>query len=436
MRDQFLIEGLGNRQTLRGSIPVRGSKNGVLPVMAASLLFKHPLRCLNVPDIEDINRMSELLFGLGAPVEKIREREYRIHGNKASLSKLETSIAKRFRASIILTGPLLARFGKVTFPFPGGCVIGKRPIDLFLEGFKKMGASVTERNEQFTLTVPKKLVGADIFFKIQSVTATETFLLAAVLAKGVTTLRNVALEPEVTSLAEFLSKSGVKIKGIGTSTLSIEGGGLLSSLEGYTTIPDRIETGSFLILGALTSNDLTITSCNPESVRALIETLKECGVLIEERARSIHIRGWKGNTEKSPKDISIRTHEYPGFPTDLQAPFVVFLTQMWGEGVVFETIFEGRLGYTEDLKQMGASITLWDAQRALVKGKTVLKGMEVNGPDIRAGLAFIIAAIVAKGRSVINNVYYVDRGYERLENRLRDIGVSITRINGETGEQY
>lgn len=434
MTDQFLIKGLGGKRILQGIVPIRGSKNAVLPVMTSSLLFKNPVSAARVPHIEDVSRMLELLEGLGARYSRdVQKRTLVVHGNEVNRFSLNVDIAKRLRASIILSGPLLSRFKKVSFPYPGGCVIGKRPIDLFLEGFKKMGAKVSEKDDQFVVTAPGGLSGADIFFKVQSVTATETFLMAAILAKGTTVLRNIALEPEVESLALFLKENGARIEGIGTTTLTVTGGGLLTQTVPYITIPDRIEAGSFLILGAIASNDLTIAQCEPEHLGALIAVLLECGVNLEVGKDFVRVRGIK---KIPPQQIQIRTHEYPGFPTDLQAPLSVFLTQINAESVIFETIFEGRLGYMEDLKQMGAHITVWDSQRALIKGKTPLKDKELYGPDIRAGLAYIIAAIVAKGTSVINNVYYIDRGYEHIEERLSAIGVEIVRrkrpLNGNT----
>lgn len=426
-KEKFIINGLGGEKTLKGEVSVRGSKNAVLPVMASVFLFKDTLTIKNAPLIEDVARMSELLEDMGVSVGKKGERVLEFSSKKASDPELDSVISKRLRASVILTGPVLARFGKVSFPHPGGCVIGARPIDLFLEGFKKMGANVSEREGKYVVTATGgKLVGAEIFFKVQSVTATETFIMAGVLAKGKTVLKNVAIEPEVTGLADYLVSCGAKIKGIGTSTMEITGGGLLSAKKPYTTIPDRLEAGCFLILGALAAKDLLIKNCDPSHLEIVIELLRSSGVEIETGKNFIKVKG--DGPSEGFKAVSIKTHEYPGFPTDIQAPMTVFLTQVGGESLVFETIFEGRLNFTQDLVKMGANITMFDPHRVMIKGPTPLKGKELEGPDIRAGLAFVIAGIIAKGESVINNVYYIDRGYEKIEERLQAIGVDIRRV--------
>lgn len=427
IKDKFVIEGLSGEKKLSGKVRIKGSKNAALPVMASSVVFEDSVKIDNVPEIEDVFRMSELLNHLGAEV-KTGEGFINIDASKIKNTELDEELSKRMRASVILTGPLLARFGKVSFPHPGGCVIGERPIDMFLENFSKMGAKIKEEKDHYFIHTPKgKLNGAEIFFRVQSVTATETFLLAAVLAQGQTILKNCATEPEISSLGEFLNSCGAKIKGLGTSTLEISGGSLLKSKgKKYTTIPDRLEAGCFLILGTLAAEDLVIEDCEPKHLESLIESLRQSGASIKTEKDKIKVSNKKGQEKFTA--LKIKTHEYPGFPTDLQAPMVVFLTQAEGESLVFETIFESRLNYTEDLKKMGADITMWDSQRASIKGPTPLRGRELEGPDIRAGLAFVIAAIIAKGRSIINNVYYIDRGYERIEERLQEIGVKIKRI--------
>jgi len=425
-KDKFIIKGFGGKKTLSGSIEVRGSKNSALPVMASSILFKDEISLKNIPQIEDVFKMSEILNDLGVDLE-FKKSALKINSKNIKSFDLNLDLAKKMRASIVLSGPILARFGKVSFPHPGGCVIGERPINIFLEGFKKMGASLEEKKEKYFLKVTgKKLKGAEIFFPVQSVGATETFMMAGVLAEGKTVLKNCALEPEILALGEFLNFCGAKIKGLGTTTLNIEGGKLLSSRgKIFNNIPDRLETGCFLILGALSAKRLRIKNCQPEHLEILIENLKKSGVKITKGEDWIEVKGDDQKKDREP--FNVKTHEYPGFPTDLQAPIVVYLTQAEGESIVFETIFESRLNYIEDLIRMGAEITAWNPHQIMIRGATPLKGRELEGPDIRAGLAFVIAAIIAKGRSVINNVYYIDRGYERIEERLRKIGVDIVR---------
>ncbi len=428
-KDRFLVKGLGGKRTLNGTIAVRGAKNAALPLMASSIIFSTPVTFINVPDIEDIYRMSELIKELGVLISIPKTHSIVLDPRKISSSAIHNHIAKRLRASIILTGPLLARFGKVSFPYPGGCVIGSRPIDVFIEGFKKMGATVKIKNDVYNVQAKGgKLKGADIFFTSPSPTATETFIMAAILARGKSILRNVAMEPEIKNLTDFLISAGAKIKGAGTSVIEIEGGSLLRApKKNFTVMPDRLEAGSFLILGALSAKRLEITNCDPSNLDIVIEVLRRCGANIKTTSHSIVVSN-DAKTKLKRFDSILKTHEYPGFPTDLQAPLVIFLTQAKGESIIFETIYEGRLGYTEHIVRMGADILTLDTHRVLVKGPTFLKAARLDSPDIRAGLAYVIAAIVAKGESVINNVYYIDRGYERIEERLQKIGVNIKRI--------
>lgn len=429
-KDYFVIKGLGGKKILKGEIKVNGAKNASLPLMASAIIFNEKgVSFSNVPDIEDTHRMCELMEEIGMSCKLDEKGCVKIFQKGKLKSSLDGEIAKRFRASVILTGPLLAKTGKVIFPHPGGCVIGARPIDLFIDGFKKMGAKVSVEGKNYEIKVSGgNLKGAKIFFKQQSVTATETFVIAGLLAKGETVLENCAMEPEITALCEFLISCGAKISGLNSTTLVIEGGEVLNQIsENFEVIPDRIEAGSFLILGALCAKDLKITNCRTSHLSSLLNNLKEAGVKMEIGEDFIHIK----NTKKSAlKSFDIKTHEYPGFPTDLQAPAVVLLTQAIGEGTVFETIFEGRLNFTEDFVKMGATIQMWNSHKILVKGPTPLKGKDLESPDIRAGLAFIIAGIVAEGESKINNAYYVDRGYEMIEKRLQKIGVDIKRVKG------
>lgn len=443
--DKFIIDGLAGAKTLAGTVQIGGAKNEILKVLCAAPLFKDGFSLTNVPEIEDVRRVLELLKRLGAAITKDETDKYSIEVNGLDKFSLPEDISKKLRASIVITGPLLARFGQVDFPYPGGCVIGKRPIDMFLAGFKKMGAEVIETGENFTVKASNgKLQGAELFFKNQSVTVTETFMLAGILAEGKTILKNCATEPEIESLGEWLNECGAKISGLGTNTLTIEGGELLSGAgKVHETLPDRIEAGSFLLLGALAARELTITNCRPEHLDALINLLKEARVKIETGQDWIKVaikETLLGNHQGVPlmadfNAVDIKTHEYPGFPTDLQAPFSIFLTQAVGQSFIFETIFEGRLNYLEALNRMGAKAKILDAHRAIIDGPTPLSAHEIASPDLRAGLAYILAAIVASGQSVVHNVEYVDRGYERIEERLRLIGVKIERIKAPASDR-
>lgn len=408
---------------LQGEIPVRGAKNSALKAIAATPLFSRPFLIKNMPAIEDVSRMTDLLKDLGAGTEAEDERTLLLNGATIHGFELKKEIAERLRASVVLTGPLLARQKKVSSPYPGGCVIGKRPIDIFIEGFKAFGAKVNASERGFEARAAK-LTGTRFTFRKISVTATETLMMAASLAHGKTVLINAALEPEIPHLAEFLNTSGAHIKGAGTPVIEITGtgGNLLKAKTPFVTIPDRVETGSFLALGALLGNSLTITDCNPAHLEVPIAILQAAGVPIERRENSLTVR--------RPKKISafdVTTREYPGFPTDLQAPFVALLTQARGQSTVFETVFDGRLNYIDDLSRMGARITPGDPHRILVDGPSRLKGREIESPDLRAGLAFVIAALAARGKSVVRNVYQIDRGYERIEERLRAVGAKIIR---------
>jgi UDP-N-acetylglucosamine 1-carboxyvinyltransferase len=426
-KSSFVVKGLAGKKTLRGEINIKGAKNAILKVLAAAILFKDEITVTNVPNIEDVNRSFEVLTELGAVVIKINTDTFKIITSGINRTDISVDISKRMRSSIVFTGPLLARFGQVSFPHPGGCVIGKRPIDLFLSCFAKMGTKASLSNDIYYLkTSDKKLKASNMFFRVQSVTATETMLMSAVLARGKTVLKNCALEPEIASLANYLNVCGAKIEGIGTPTLIIQGGALLSGKNKiYHTIPDRIDAGSFVILGALCGKDIKIKNCVPEHIEALTQMLQESGVNIQIG------KDWVRVTDAGSKKIlpfDIKTHEYPGFATDVQAPISILLTQTEGESFIFETIWENRLNYLETLSFMGAKVKILDSHRAIIYGKTPLRGREMASPDLRAGLAYLLAAIVAEGESIVHNAYYIDRGYEDIEGRLSKLGVQIERV--------
>jgi UDP-N-acetylglucosamine 1-carboxyvinyltransferase len=423
-KERFVIEGLDGARTLKGTIAVRGAKNAVIKSMAASLLFADDLQLANVPHIEDLDTFGALLTDLGARVT-IDGNTCTINTSSVTKTDLDSQLAGRLRASMVATGPLLARFGRAAFPHPGGDVIGPRPINFFLDGFTKMGASVRHEGGQYIVESNGKLRGAEIFFTFISVTGTETLLMAAILAEGTTVLRNAAMEPEIVELAEFLNTCGAKISGAGSPNITIEGGAMLKANGAVCrTVPDRIEAGSFLLLGALAAEELEITDCNPAHLEMLIELLRESGVDIVTTDTTITMR--KVDT-KQFHALSVRTHEYPGFATDMQPPMVVYLTQVTGVSSMFETIWGGRLAYTQDLLRMGAKINLLNTQQIKIEGPTPLVAADLESPDIRAGLAFLMAAAIAKGTSTVGNIYHIDRGYEKIEDRLQKIGLNIKR---------
>lgn len=416
----FVITG-SNTPHLEGSVAVKGAKNAVLKMMAASLLFKDTLRIENVPKTEDVTKLVIMLRGLGAtvleqyPVLEISAPE--------KIQEMDQALSKTMRSSVVLTGPMLSRYGRTEFPAPGGCVIGTRPVDLFIEGYKTLGATVVETQDVYK--VSGKISGGTIVFPFQTVTGTETLAMAAILAQGTTTLINCALEPEIQSLLSYLVSCGANISGIGTTTLTIQGGTLLESQgKPYITIPDRIETGSYLALGAVAAKKLTITNTDPKLLDVPIYMLRKAGVQIETTNSTITVSA-------SPlTSFNIRTHEYPGFPTDLQAPFVTLLTQATGEGIVFETIFEGRFKFIEDLISMGADVVTMNPREVLVRGPKKLKAPEQQlvARDIRAGFAAVMAALISEGETTISNVVLVDRGYEGLEKVVTDLGGRMKRV--------
>ncbi|MGH7141501.1 MAG: UDP-N-acetylglucosamine 1-carboxyvinyltransferase [Minisyncoccia bacterium] len=427
-KEQFAVEGLKGFRSLEGSIPVRGAKNAVLKALAASILFDDEVSLQNVPNIEDVSRAGELLQYGGATITRDKAAgTMRVRPPGAWKPELDPKVGGKLRASIVLVGPLLSRVHEARFPFPGGCVLGERPIDLFLEGFKAMGCEVEEPNgdDVFSIRAPHGLKGARIFFPLVSVGATETLMLAAVLAYGETVLQNCAMEPEIVALAEFLNVCGADISGMGTPTMRIVGRAgvpLRAGRKTFGTPPDRIEAGSFIILGALAGKEVRVENCEPTRLGALLALLSRAGVPLEVGDTSVTVRG-----KKSYASVSVRTHEYPGFPTDLQAPMAVFLTQAEGEATLLETVFDGRFRYVDDLVRMGADITVMNPHRILLRGPKPLERKDLESPDIRGGLAYLIAASVAEGRSTVRNAYLIDRGYERIEERLKNIGLNIKR---------
>jgi len=405
---------------LVGEIEVRGAKNAALKAVAAALLSQEKWTIMNLPQIEDISRILEMVEDLGVKVKKT-DNKVEIEAKNIKKSRLSDRLAGKLRASIILAGPVLVRTGKVCMPYPGGCVIGKRPIDLFISGFQKMGAEVEWQNDHFSLSA-KKLRGTEIFFPKITVTGTETLMMTAVFAEGETVLENAAMEPEIPALAEFLNRCGARIFGAGTPTIRIRGVKRIGSGK-MEIMPDRIETGTFAILGALCGGKIKIKKCNPDHVRALLVSLEKAGVRLEEKKNELVVWG-----AKKINAVNLTTHEYPGFATDLQPPFTLLMTQAKGVSQVHDSIFDGRLLFTDILNSMGANIVLNDPHRATVHGPTKLRGRKIASPDLRAGITLLLAGLIGRGKTIIENIYQIDRGYERIEERLQKLGAEIKRM--------
>ena len=405
---------------LNGEIEVKGAKNAALKAVAAAVLSREKWTITNLPQIEDINRILEMVEDLGAKVKR-SEKKVEIEAKNIKKSRLSDKLAGKLRASIILAGPVLARTGKVSMSYPGGCVIGKRPIDLFLAGFQKMGAKVKWQNDHFSLSV-KKLKGAKIFFPKITVTGTEAMMITAVLAEGETVLSNAAMEPEIPALAEFLNKCGARISGAGTPTIKIKGVKKIGGGQ-MKLISDRIETGTFAILGALCGGKVKIKNCNPDHIRALLVNLEKAGAIFEETKNELIVWG-----AKKINSVNVMTHEYPGFATDLQPPFTLLMTQAKGTSQIHDPIFDGRLMFTDILNSMGANISINDPHRATVHGLTKLRGRKIASPDLRAGITLLLAGLIAKGKTIIENIYQIDRGYEHIEERLQRLGADIKRV--------
>ena len=418
--EKFIITG---GKKLHGTISVKGAKNHALKMIPAAFLANGQTIIKNVPHVEDVARMLEIVVAIGGKAERRKKDMIAITPPKKFNGDLPRELMPKLRASLVLLGPLLARYKKVELPHPGGCNLGKRPINFFIEGFKEFGAKVIFKNDAYQFSAPQGLKGIHFIFPQISVTGTETLMLAAILARGRTILENTACEPEIKALADYLNSVGAKISGAGTPTIIIDGSAKLLNPGTATIIPDRIETGSFVILAAATKSSLTITNCEPQHIAVPLRLLEKIGVKTKIGKNYIKVL-----PAKKIKAIDITTHEYPGFPTDLQAPMTVLLTQADGDSIIRETIYEGRLFYTDSLNNMGAKIYLAGPFRAIVYGPRALRGKKVVSPDIRAGIAMIIAALIAKGQSEIENIYQVDRGYEAIDERLRKIGAQIKRI--------
>lgn len=427
--DKFRIVG---GKPLHGTVAISGAKNSALPAMAAALLTPEPVTLRNIPMVRDIITMARLLAFMSAKVSSatVPANEYTIEAASLNDAVAPYELVKTMRASILTLGPALARSGTAHISLPGGCAIGARPVDLHLSALEKMGAEISTEHGYILAKVPNggKLRGARILFDKITVTGTENILMAATLADGETVLENAAREPEVTDLIHLLRKMGAEISGDETSTLRIRG---VNKLKGAThaVIPDRIEAGTFLIAGAITRGDVTVTHCEPAHLGALVEKLGKAGVRVEARdATTLHVHG-----AKTLHAADVTTEEYPGFATDMQAQYMALATQAEGSSVIAETIFENRFLHASEMMRMGASISI-DGHRATVHGPTQLSGTTVQASDLRASAGLVLAGLVASGETIIERVYHIDRGYERIVEKFCALGADIERIVGKEAQ--
>jgi UDP-N-acetylglucosamine 1-carboxyvinyltransferase len=423
--DKFLIEG---GRPLEGRVTASGAKNAALPAMAASLLTEDLVTLRNVPRVRDISTLRSLLDELGVDSSVTHET----HGNRLEIQarKLLNPVApyelvKQMRASVLVLGPLVARFGHARVSLPGGCAIGARPINLHLKGLEKLGASI-KIEHGYIEAQADGLQGAPFRFDTTTVTGTENLLMAATLAAGETVLENAAREPEVEDLANLLKTMGASIEGAGTDTIRIRGVARLHGAE-HNIIPDRIEVGTFLVAAAITGGHLILDEVRPDHLTAIIAKLAEAGVRV--RVRGPHELEVEGSGSLQAADVT--THEYPGFATDMQAQYMALMTQAGGSAVITETIFENRFLHAFELLRMGADITL-DGRRAVVRGKTPLSGAKVQASDLRASASLVLAGLAAEGETLIDRVYHIDRGYERIEENLTKVGAKIRRVSKST----
>jgi len=421
--DKFRIYG---GRKLEGTVRISGAKNAALPAMAAALLTSERVHLKNVPRVRDIITMGKLLAHMEAHVESpdVPPTDVTIQAERISHAEAPYELVKTMRASVLTLGPLVARFGYARVSLPGGCAIGARPIDLHIKALAQMGAVIITEHGYVEAKTPKggRLRGAHITFDKITVTGTENVLMAAVLADGETILENAAREPEITDLADLLTQMGAKIEGAGSSIIRVRGVGKLRGAE-HTIIPDRIEAGTFIVAAAMTGGDLRLTHCDTAHLTALLSKLAEVGVEVKkDGAGTVRVRNGHQLTA-----ADVVTEEYPGFPTDMQAQYMALATQAEGTSVITETIFENRYLHASEMIRMGANIAI-DGRRAVVRGPSPLSGASIQASDLRASASLVLAALVASGETIIDRVYHIDRGYERIEEKLSAVGARIERF--------
>lgn len=407
-------------RALAGRVPVAGAKNAALPDLAATLLTEEAVELTNLPRVRDVRTMLRVLEQLGAEVVDHGDGSARVHVKRLQSFEAPYDLVKTMRASVLVLGPLVARFGRARVSLPGGCAIGERPINLHIEGLQKMGATIALEHGYVEATA-KRLHGASITFPFKTVTGTENLMMAAALADGTTHLSNCAREPEVVDLAELLTAMGASIDGAGTGDITIEGGKPLHGAS-HRVIPDRIEAGTYLCAGALAGDDVEVVGCRTDHLEALLQQLDACGVAVTPTADGLRVC-----RSAALQAHDLRTSPHPGFPTDMQAQYMTLMTQATGASLIAETIFERRFMHVGELQRMGADIRI-DGRSALVVGPTRLTGAQVMATDLRASACLVLAGLVADGVTVVDRAYHLDRGYESMETKLGALGASIERI--------
>lgn len=410
---------------LHGEVEISGAKNSVLPLLAATILTDQTCIIEGVPDLVDVNVMKEMLTNYGSVIDDSEKGVIKAAMKEVRCCEGKAELVQEMRASVFTMGPMLARHGKVVMPMPGGCTIGKRPIDLHLKGFRALGADVVEDddNERVIVTAPEDgLAGDAIYLDFPSVGATENIMMAATLSRGTTIIENAAKEPEIIDLANLLNKMGARIKYAGTDMIRIEGVEKLSGCI-HAVIPDRIETGTFMLAAAITRGDVLVKNALPGHVRPIIAKLKECNVDVEVLPEGIYVDA----RDRELVATDIKTLPYPGFPTDIQSPFMAFLTTVKGQSIVRETVFENRFMHVVELNRMGADIST-ENREAIVPGGKKLKGAKVRATDLRAGAAMVLAGLVAKGTTEISEIYHIERGYENFVGKFKGLGADIMKI--------
>ncbi len=418
--DKLIIRG-GNR--LDGEIRISGAKNAVLPIMAATLLADTPVTICNIPHLRDVTTTMELLGRMGVHLTVGEKMDIVVDSRQISSLSAPYELVRTMRSSILVLGPMLSRFGRADVSLPGGCAIGSRPVNLHIKGLKAMGASIEVENGYIKARV-KRLQGARLVMDVVTVTGTENLMMAATLAEGTTLIENAAREPEVTDLANCLNAMGAKIKGAGTDRIEIEGVERLAGTR-YKVLPDRIETGSYLVAAAITGGRVKVKDTSPDTMDAVLQSLREAGaeITVGDDWIELDMHGQR------PQAVNVHTAPYPAFPTDMQAQFTALNTVAEGSGIITETVFENRFMHVQEMQRMGAKIQL-EGNTAICTGVPRLTGAPVMATDLRASASLVLAGLVARGETVIDRIYHIDRGYERIEEKLAMIGADIRRVPG------